>query len=231
MKKPLFHLIALGALLAVPLSNAHAGKPFREQLTDKLASCEYSLDVVMKKPETAVPPEAFQQAKGIVIVHQYRVGLILGGQAGTGVLVARNPQTGDWGPPVLLDPGGINFGLQAGAKEINSVFLLLSDEAVQRAYSGRFDIGADATAVAGPRNAEVENFDLFKADVWVYSSFGGLYAGASVKTGWITPYEKGNRVLYDTQLGAPEIALSTWFKVPADAQKLVDRIRGYAGGS
>jgi SH3 domain-containing YSC84-like protein 1 len=231
MNKLLPRLLALGAILALPVSARGAtARTFHEKLVEALNTCEYSLDVVMSKPDTAIPPDAIHQAKGIVIIHQYRVGFIFGGQVGSAVLCARNPQSGEWGPPVFLDPGGINFGLQAGAKEINTVFLLMSEEAVQRSYSGRFELGADATAVAGPRNAEVDNFDLFKAPVLVYTSFGGLYAGAALKSGWLTPFDKANRELYQTTHATPEIALSTWFTVPPEAQSIQNKIRLYESG-
>lgn len=224
MKMLLRRFVVLAILGAVPLSSAQAAKTFRQQLAEKLASCEYALEVVMNKPESAIPAQVLREAKGIAIVHQYRVGFIFGGQGGSAVLIARNPQSGRWGPPVFLDPGGVNFGLQAGAKEINSVFLLMSDEAVRMAYTGRFEIGADAFAVAGPKSAEVENFDLFRAPVLVYTANGGLYAGASMKTGWLTPFDRANRELYHTPFGTPEIALSDWFQTPPEAQPLVNRV-------
>ena len=230
MNKLLLRFLSLVILFAAPATGLHAAKSFRDKLIASLKSCEYSLDVVMGKAETAIPADALRQAKGVVIVHQYRVGLIFGGQGGTAVLVARNPQSGNWGPPVFLDPGGISFGLQAGAKEINTVFLLMSEDAVRRAYSGRFELGADANAVAGPKNAEVENFDLFKAPVLVYRSLGGLYAGAAVKGGWLAPYDKANRELYHTPYATPEIALSTWFEIPPEAQSIVNKLREHAGG-
>lgn len=229
MNKSLLRFLTLGILFALPASALQAAKSFHEKLIANLSSCEYSLDVVMGKPETAIPADAMRQAKGVVIVHQYRVGLIFGGQAGTAVLVARNPlKGGAWGPPVFLDPGGVTFGLQAGAKEINSVFLLMSDDAVRRAYTGRFELGADAIAVAGPRNSEVQNFDLFKAPVLVYTSLGGLYAGAAIKSGWLTPYDKGNRALYRTTHSTPEIALSDWFEIPPEAQSIVNKLNAVA---
>ena len=227
MKTSLLRFAAVAALLALPSTGLQAAKKtFREKLADKLASCEYSLEVIESKADTAIPAGVAKLAKGIIIVHQYRVGFIFGGQGGSAVMLARNPQSGKWGPPVFLDPGGINFGLQAGAKEINSVFLLMSEDAVRKAYSGRFDVGADAVAVAGPRAAEAEKFALFEAEVLIYSSYGGLYAGAAVKTGWLKPYERATRELYDTSRSTPEIVMSPWFadKIPDEAKGIYSRV-------
>jgi lipid-binding SYLF domain-containing protein len=231
MKTLLKRFAAVVALLVVPASIHAAEKTFRDQLVEKLVSCEYSLEVVMSKPETAIPAEVLRSAKGIVLVHQYRAGFIFGGQGGSAILVARNPQSGKWGVPVFLDPGGVNFGLQAGVKEMNSVFLLMTDDAVTSAYSGRFDIGADAVAVAGPKAAERERFDLFSTPVLVYNSFGGLFAGASFKTAWLAPFDRANRAFYGTTHSTPEIVLSTWFQPPPEAQSLLTRIRNVEGGA
>jgi len=222
----LLRFASIAALVAFTTAGAHAEKKtFREQLAEKLLACEYALEVVMTKAETAVPAQEIKEAKGIIIMRQMRAGLVIGGQGGSAVLICRVPQNGNqWGPPVFLDPGGVNFGLQAGMSEINTVILLNSDEAVRRAYSGRFDLGADAKAVAGPKSANKDNSDLMKAPVRIYTSLGGAYAGATLKTGWIKPFERANRELYNTSFGAPEIAISTAFQTPPEAQGIVSRV-------
>jgi lipid-binding SYLF domain-containing protein len=225
-------IVALLLMTAVPFTGfAAQKKTYQEKLVERLESCEYSLEVIMSKPETAIPAAVLADAKGIVIVHQYRVGFIIGGQAGSAVMIARNPQSGQWGPPVFLNPGGVNLGFQAGGQEINTVFLLMSEEAISLTYSGRFDFGADAVAVAGPKNAERDAFDLYKSPVLVYNSLGGLYAGASIKTGWLSPDNKANREFYQTTFTMPEISMSGWFDIPAAAQPIVERVRSFEQGS
>jgi lipid-binding SYLF domain-containing protein len=233
MMNPKFlRFASIAALVAFSAAGLQAAKKtFREQLAEKLLACEYALEVVMSKPETAVPAQEIKEAKGIIIMRQMRAGLIIGGQGGSAVLICRVPQNGNqWGPPVFLDPGGVNFGLQAGMSEINTVILLNSEEAVRRAYSGRFDLGADAKAVAGPKSANKDNSDLMKAPVRIYTSLGGAYAGATLKTGWIQPFDRANHELYQTSFGAPEIAISTAFQVPPEAQAIVARVLGAEQG-
>lgn len=233
MMNPKFlRFASIAALVALSASGLQAAKKtFRDQLAEKLLACEYALEVVMSKPETAVPAQEIKEAKGIIIMRQVRAGLVFGGQGGSAVLICRVPQNGNqWGPPVFLDPGGVSFGLQAGMSEINTVILLNSDEAVRRAYSGRFDLGADAKAVAGPKSAEKDNSDLMKAPVRIYTSLGGAYAGATLKTGWIQPFERANHELYQTAFGTPEIAISTAFQVPPEARAIQARVLGAEQG-
>lgn len=229
MNHKLLRFASIVALLAVAFTGLQAQekkkKTFRDQLVEKLQSCEYALEVVMSKPETAIPAQEIKEAKGIILMRQVRAGLIFGGQGGSAILLCRVPQNGNqWGPPVFLDPGGVTFGLQAGVSEVNSVVLLNSDEAVRRAYSGRFDLGASASAIAGPKSAEKDNSDLMKAPVRIYTSLGGAYAGVTFKTGWIQPFDKANRELYRTAFGTPEIAISTAFQVPPEAASIHQRV-------
>lgn len=233
MNPKLLRFASIAALAAFSAVGLHAEKKsFRDQLAEKLLACEYALEVVMSKPETAVPAQEIKEAKGIIVMRQMRAGLIVGGQGGSAVLICRVPQNANqWGNPVFLDPGGVNFGLQAGMSEINTVILLNSDEAVRRAYSGRFDLGADAKAVAGPRSADKDNSDLMKAPVRIYTSLGGAYAGATLKTGWIKPFERANRELYRTSFGTPEIAISTAFQPAAEAVAIRNRVLAAESGA
>lgn len=228
MNPKLLRFASIAALVAFSCTGLAAAEPkktFRDQLAEKLLACEYAFEVIMNKPATAIPAQEIREAKGIIIMRQVRAGLIVGGQGGSAVLICRVPQNGNqWGSPVFLDPGGVTFGLQAGVSEVNTVVLLNSDEAVRRAYTGRFDLGAAAGAVAGPKSAERDNSDLMKAPVRIYTSLGGAYAGATLKTGWIKPFDKANRELYRTPFGTPEIAISTAFPVPPEAQGIRSRV-------
>ncbi len=211
----------LGSLQAKEKVSPH------EKLVNRLTTAEYVLEKVMGNPKTAIPQNVLSQAKGIIILNQYKFGLFLGGEGGYGVLVVRDIQTNKWHLPSFLTAGQASFGFQFGVKEKNYVFLLMTDEAVQLACAGRFDVGVDASAVAGPVGTESENFDLFKAPVLAYSTAQGLFAGATIKGGWIAQDKKANRLFYNTHHDTPEILLSNWFKLPREAQPLINRLKAY----
>ncbi|MEZ5275689.1 MAG: lipid-binding SYLF domain-containing protein [Opitutaceae bacterium] len=216
--------------LSVALASVTYGgekKPYTEKLADRMTTAEYVLELIMMNAETTIPREILRQAKGIIILNQYRGGLIFGGQGGTGVMVIRIPQTGQWGTPGFVTAGQASFGLQAGYTEVNNIYLLMSDDAVTRAYTGRFNVGVDAKAVAGPVGKNTENFDLFKAEVLVYSAASGLFAGATVKGGWVSVDDKANKAFYNTNYSSPEVLLSTWLRVPPPAQPLMARLRAF----
>ena len=222
-----FIALSFLSLALASVSVAAEKKSYTDKLADRMATAEYILELIMMNAETTIPRDLLRQAKGIIILNQYRGGFIFGGQGGTGVIVVRIPQTGQWGTPGFVTAGQASFGLQAGYTEVNSIYLLMSQEAVTKAYSGRFNVGIDAKAVAGPIGTDVENFDLFKADVLVYTSASGLFAGATVKGGWVSVDEKANKAFYNTNYSSPEVLLSTWLRVPPPAQPLMARLRSF----
>jgi lipid-binding SYLF domain-containing protein len=222
-----FITLALGLLAIASTPLTAAKQSYIQKLNDRLERAEWVLETIMVDASSTIPRNLLRQAKGIIILNQYRAGFIFGGQGGNGVLVIRNPQTGRLGVPGYMTAGQVSFGLQAGYTEVNYVFLLMTDEAVTKAYSGRFNIGVDAKAVAGPVGKTAENFDLFRAEVLAYTGSSGLFAGATVKGGWVSVDDKANRAFYNTTYSTPEILLSTWFKPPPAAQLLIARLRGY----
>ena len=89
-------VLGLGAIAA----------PKRSQLVTRIVNSEYALEEIMAKKETAIPASTLQQAKGIIITLNYRGGFMFGIQGGRGVLVVKNPRTGQWGVPAFVSTAG-----------------------------------------------------------------------------------------------------------------------------
>jgi len=216
-------VIGLGAIAA----------PKRSQLVTRIVNSEYALEEIMAKKETAIPASILQQAKGIILTVNYRGSFIFGIQGGRGVLVVKNPRTGEWGVPAFVSTGGANFGLQFGAKELDTAYVIMDDETVRKAYTGRFDLSADAAAVAGPVGVLTEaneGKDYKNANILVYTTTKGLFAGVAIKAGWVKPDNVASRLFYNTEYNVPEIVSSDWFERPAEARSLINRINFYTKG-
>lgn len=227
----IFRILTLALSLAIGLGAIAA--PKRSQLVTRIVNSEYALEEIMAKKETAIPASIFEQAKGIILTVNYRGGFMLGGHAGRGVLLVKNPRNGQWGVPAFVSTGGANFGFQFGIKEIDNVFMIMDDETVRKAYTGRFDLSADAAAVAGPigvLSEANEGKDYKNANILVYTTTKGLFAGVAVKAGWVKPDNVATKVFYNTEYNAPEIVSSDWFERPPEAQSLINRIHYYTKG-
>lgn len=224
---------ALAACLALALPFAAHAAPDRAKLAERLVSAEYVLEEVMANPDTAIPSQILDDALGIILTVNYRGGIFIGGHKGQGVLIAKNPLTKEWGVPAFIGTGGANIGLQLGVKEFDTIYLIMEPETIRKAYSGRFDLGADASAVAGPLSSSSEggrSLDYQTNKILVYTSKKGLFAGVAVKVGWVAPNNKATQEFYATDYNMPEVVLSDWFELPPEATALLQRLNYYTRG-
>ncbi len=223
MKKFLTAVLSLAAL-AVSLSAE--GTLSRKSVITQIDSCEAILQEIQGNVKTAIPAEVLRRAKGLIIVNQFQGGLIFGIKDGYGVALVRRPN-GKWSVPAFLKAGEFSFGLQAGAKAINVVYVLMDDNTARLLFRNRLNLGADAKAVAGIRAAEREAVTKYlpgDANVYMYSTQEGLYAGATLKTGYLSPNQKANELFYNATHRMPELLYSDWVQPPAEAKFLMDYV-------
>jgi lipid-binding SYLF domain-containing protein len=215
-------------LLAVVLSLASAagaGPIKRADYVARLQTCEAILQETMLYPAHAIPADVLRRAKGIVIVNQVHVGFLLGVKGGWGVAMVKKPN-GQWSVPVFVSAGELSFGLQAGGKSIETIFVLMDDASNRLIFRSRFNFGVDAKAVAGPLAAEAERMTRnFDAQVLVYSNVRGFYAGATVKTGTLAPLIGVTQQFYHTGYGLPEILFSDWVAPVPEARPLMNYLQ------
>lgn len=223
MKKFLTALLALTAL-AVSLPAARGFT--RDSVITQLDSCEAILQEIQGNVKTAIPSEVLQRARGIIIVNQFQGGFIFGIKDGYGVALVRRPN-GQWSVPAFLKAGEFSIGLQVGAKAINAVYVLMDDETARLLFRNRMNLGADAKAVAGIRAAERESVSKAlpgDANVLIYSAQEGLYVGATVKTGYLSPNQKANELFYNASHRMPELLYSDWVTPPQEARFIMDYV-------
>ena len=215
-------------LLAVALSLvsvAGADEIKRADYVSRLQTCEAILQDMMLTPQHAIPADILRRAKGMVIISQVHVGFLFGVKAGWGVAMVKR-SSGQWSVPVFVSAGELSFGLQAGGKSIETVYLLMDDGATKLLFKPRFNFGLDAKAVAGPAAAEAEQMTkTFDAQVLVYTTVKGFYAGATVKTGTISPLTETTQQFYHTEYGLPEILFSDWVTPAPEARPLMNYVQ------
>jgi lipid-binding SYLF domain-containing protein len=223
MKKFLLAVLSLAALaVSLPAADGFT----RAHVITQLDSCEAILQEIQGNVRTAIPAEVLRKAKGIIIVNQFQGGFIFGIKDGYGVALVRRPN-GKWSVPAFLKAGEFSFGLQAGAKAINAVYVLMDDDTARLLFRNRMNLGADAKAVAGIRASEREavNQELpGDANVLVYSATEGLYLGATIKTGYLSPNHKANELFYNNKHRMPELLYSDWTQPPQEARFLMDYV-------
>ena len=198
----------------------------RATVLKQLDSCEAILQEIQGNIKTAIPAEVLRKAKGIIIVNQFQGGFIFGIKDGYGVALVRRPN-GKWSVPAFLKAGEFSFGLQAGAKSINAVYVLMDQDTARLLFRNRMNLGVDAKAVAGIRAAEREALSKplpGDANVLIYSTVEGFYVGATVKTGYLSPHQRANELFYNSNHRMPELLYSDWVTPPPEARFIMDYV-------
>lgn len=219
--KTFLSLLAILSLALAPALHAQDAAP--DRLTSRIETCEAILREFQEDPQLAIPREVLREARAIVVVNQVKGGLILGLQYGYGVVLARRADR-SWSIPVFVRAGEASLGIQLGGQRTETIYVIMNDETVRHLFENRMNIGVDARAIAGPRTYETEkvNRDILDTPVLVYGRNHGLYAGATVKTGWISRDDATNRDYYATPHALPELLYGNAVQPPAGVRPLMD---------
>jgi lipid-binding SYLF domain-containing protein len=86
---------------------------------------------------------------------------------------------GEWSNPAFITLTGGSIGWQIGAESADIVLIFANDRSIANIANGKFTLGGDASAVAGPLGRHATMAITFKAEVYGYIRSRGLYAGAA----------------------------------------------------
>jgi lipid-binding SYLF domain-containing protein len=198
--KPIFLLLCL--LIFTFSVSPIAGRPApkggitveAERATDSAAV----LTSIMAIPESSIPDELMEHAKGIAVIpHVVKGAFGFGGQWGKG-LAAQRRENGDWSAPAYVQITGGSFGLQLGVEATDLILVFTDESGMKPLLKGKVQIGADVSAAAGPvgRNAALGTDVLLRTAIFTYSRSKGLFAGVSLDGSAITIDDGANRAAY-----------------------------------
>src|SRR5947208_12499199 len=154
--------LLLVSLIGLVGSYASAGSA-REDSVARLQSSVDALHSIMATPDKGIPEEVLSNAKCMVVVPDLiKGGFIFGGKHGRGIASCRT--SSGWSAPAFISVGGGSWGLQIGAQEIDLVMTVMNDRGMQRMLANKFQVGADAAAVAGPVGRHASAGTDWKAD-------------------------------------------------------------------
>ena len=159
---------------------------------------------VLKK----IPKEVIRDAKGLVIFTAMRTGLWVSGASGSGVLIARVPETGEWSAPsgILMHTAGVGF--LVGADIYDCVMVINTYEALEAFYNVRVTLGSEVTVAAGPIGiGGVLESEVHKrrAPIWTYVKSRGFYAGMQVDGSIIIERNDENKRFYGRKVPVKDI--------------------------
>ncbi|UNK51155.1 lipid-binding SYLF domain-containing protein [Lysobacter sp. S4-A87] len=156
------------------------------------------LTQIQQIPESGIPDKLLDEARGIVVVpDSLKIGLVLGGRRGHGLLSVKNPD-GTWSNPSFVKLTGGSIGFQAGVQSADIVLVFRSDRGLDSIVNGKVTLGADAGVAAGPvgRNASTATDGQLKAEIWSWSRARGLFAGIALDGAVLAIDDAANEAVY-----------------------------------
>jgi SH3 domain-containing YSC84-like protein 1 len=156
------------------------------------------LNEIMGTPDKAIPDKVIKDAKCIAVIpSMVKIAVGFGGNHGKGVAVCRL-ENGRWSAPAPITITGGSWGLQLGGQAIDLVLVVMNHQGMEHLLSSKFQIGADASAAAGPvgRDAAADTDWKMKAEMLTYSRARGLFAGVDLSGSSVTQDKDETRLLY-----------------------------------
>jgi len=197
----------------------------REATDDRLNQAGAVLDEIMAAPDKGIPEEVLEHAKCVAVVpHLLKGGFIFGAENGRGVATCRTAN--GWSAPSFFSITGGSWGLQIGVEGVDLVMIIQNEKGMQRLINSNFELGADASAAAGPvgRHASANTDWRLETEVLTYSRARGAFAGLTLKGASIRRDEDSTEAIYGHNISTRRI-LSGKVAVPAAAHAFLDAVR------
>jgi lipid-binding SYLF domain-containing protein len=227
MTVPLVRIAFIAALASFAVLPAGAQRAESRMVRDAAEVFRAILSV----PEHEVPAALMREVQGIAILPGVqKVGFIIGGQHGRGVLVVRTGD-GTWSRPLFITLTGGSVGMQAGIQSADIVLFFRTRNSVDRVLSGRYTLGVGASLAVGSigrDGAAVTDQDL-KAEIYSYARTRGIFAGLALQGAALDVDDDANARYYGKDIAKPQDVLEgAGLPDPQSAVELRQAIAGYA---
>ncbi len=184
--------VAVTLLFAVPA--ARAATQDETQLIDR---ARLAVEDVKRDKEFGNATSLARRARAIMVVPRlFKAGFFVGGEGGGAVLLARGAK--GWSAPAFYTLASASFGLQIGAQESEVIMFIMSERALQAVLNNEFKIGANAAfaIVTLGSSAELATTSALRADIVVWASSTGAYAGITLNGSVLKPSNSYNQDFY-----------------------------------
>ena len=228
------HQVSLAILVAL---TAMLGLTMPASADDKLSAEEIVIESAftiekMREQEQFGPyfQRYLKDARAVVVVPtMLKGGFIIGGEGGSGVVMAR-AQNNDWSYPSFLSVGSASIGIQFGGQRSELVLLVMTNRGLEAILKDQVQIGGELNGAIGPYGAGAEastttNLDV---DVLAYSIASGAFLGVGIEGTALVPRESYNRAYYGIDVSPQDIVYSGAVGNP-HADALRETLRKHAG--
>jgi len=184
---------------------------------------------IMRIPEKGIPPALLKNAEAVAIFPGVIKGaFVVGGEHGVGVVTVR--QGAHWSDPFFVTITAGSVGWQIGGEATDLVLVFKTKKGVEGLMGGKFTVGADASAAAGPvgRTAAAATDVMLKAEVLTYSRTRGLFAGISLQGALLSVDDGSDAAYYGKSVTASAVVAGKGGKHKSGAKRLKGLLSKYS---
>jgi lipid-binding SYLF domain-containing protein len=200
----------------------------KSDLDLRLRTLTGKLDSMQRDAEKRIPAENLRKAQGIILLDRTKAGFIFAYQGGSGVAMVRDPKSGKWGPAAFLSANEASLGLQVGGQQSFVVILLMNTNATRLITDSKFDFGGEASGTAGEKAGGVSGTLNEEKSVLMYDDRSGLYGGAAIKGGALSPDNDANHIYYEKAVTIHEILFEHKVKPTEASTALAEKLNTYS---
>ena len=197
----------------------------RESSIDRLDNAGKVMHEIMATPDRGIPEEVLEHARCVAVVpHMIKGGFVFGAENGRGVATCRTSD--GWSAPAFFAITGGSWGLQIGLEGVDLVMIIQNERGMQRLLASKFQLGADASAAAGPvgRHASANTDWKLDAEILTYSRAKGVFAGLTLSGASVRRDDDSMRVFYGRKV-TTRSALTGKVAAPPEAQSFLNAVR------
>jgi lipid-binding SYLF domain-containing protein len=218
--KKIMTVVALLSLTSIGWAGTN-----REATDNRMDHAGAVLHEIMSAPDRGIPEEVLEHAKCIAVVPDLlKGGFVFGAENGRGVATCRT--AGGWSAPAFFTITGGSWGLQIGVEGVDLVMIIQNDRGMQQLIGSKFELGADASAAAGPvgRHASADTNWKMDTEILTYSRAHGIFAGLTLTGAAIRRDDDSTEAVYGHDVTTRRI-LRGGEAVPASAHSFLDAVR------
>ncbi len=182
------------------------------------------LDEIMGTADKAIPEEVLKSAECVAVVPSLlKGGFVVGARYGRGIASCRTEK--GWSAPAFFTVSGGSFGFQIGGQAIDLIMLIMNKNGMKNLLESQFQLGADASAAAGPvgRHAEGNTDWKMRAEILTYSRARGLFAGVTLNGAVVKQDKDSTREFYGRMVPT-KTSLTGLLEPPKESQPFLESL-------
>jgi SH3 domain-containing YSC84-like protein 1 len=200
---------ALCLLMLAPMVSASGGANALSDQQELLERSRLTFLKLIDHPDFPELKQYVHHAKAILIVPALiKGGFFIGGEGGSGVLIARSKQ-GGWSYPAFYMLGAGSIGLQFGGQVGEVIFTIMTEDGMRAVLSNQMKLGVDASIAVGPigKGVEASTTTNFSSDIYQFAKTEGLFGGGAFKGALVYKRDDWNRGFYGRAVTPQQIVL------------------------